>query len=608
MKKNILKIVMVLFWVANVVFLYAQPPSGTWTLVAEDNFDSTNLNTEMWGFGSTPWGTENQSSCTLIPAEDTWVSDGSLVLQSRIGGFKGPSGKYFDYTSGWAWQKVGKKYGYIEIRAKYPNHPGAWPAFWMLGDGWPPEFDIAEYKGPTVGGMTMAFYDGSWFATTKQGDYEAWHTYGLLWEPGALTWYMDGEVIFSHKGSTVPTQDMYVVLSNGTNCDISDNTGFPNYVNVDWFRWWQGTADNPRCEKLGIIPYLMIKNIEWIQSTDVTVKPGTSLRFRPEPAGAIGGSYSWSGNGVTSTSKELSVSPTVSGSYTVTYTSTCGSVTTATYNVTIDPNYVYPSTPITPYFIIDEGEWQGSATISVVKGSKVKIAPHPYSGGTWSWSGGGTSGSSREQTIYPTSSTTATATYLNQYGSRSTLTFTINIIIPCAPTAIIPYLQVNGGAWQQTSNITISPGSTVKFGPHPWSGGTWSWSGGGTSGANREQSIKPTSTTTLTATYTNDCYGKSTQTFTITVNGSTDIPQNEFKKKIGLFPNPVKDELHIKFPENFRSKITISIINNVGQVVFRKNSMNSESQTINLSHLISGIYCICIANGDETIQETIIKQ
>jgi len=599
---------MVALFVTNVTFLFAQPPSGTWTLVAEDNFDSTSLDTKMWGSGSTPWGTENQSPCTLIPAADTWVSDGSLVLRSRSGGFTGPSGKSFDYTSGWAWQRIGKKYGYIEIRAKYPNHPGAWPAFWMLGKGWPPEFDIAEFKGSTVGGMTMAFYDGSWFATTKQGDYEAWHTYGLLWEPNSLTWYMDGEVIYSHKGSTVPSTDMYVILSNGTNCDISDGTGFPNYVNVDWFRWWQGTADIDRCEKFGIIPYVMINNIEWVQSSTVIVKPGTSLRFRPEPAGVTGGRYSWSGTGISRTSKELTIAPSVSGSYTVTYTSTCGSQTTATYNVTVDANYEYPSTPITPYFQIDNGEWKETTTISVVKGSKLIIAPHPYSGGSWSWSGGGTSGTSREQIIYPTSSTTATATYTNQYGSKSTLKFTINVITPCGSTPIIPYLQVDGGAWQQTSKVTILPGSTVNFGPHPWDVGTWNWSGGGTSGTSRTQSIKPTSTCTATATYTNDCFGKSTKVFTITVDPNTDIQQHEFKNKIDLFPNPVKNELQIKLPEGFRNKITISIINNLGQVVFVKNNIDTEIQTINLSHLSSGIYRIRIANGNEIIEETIIKQ
>lgn len=91
----------------------------------------------------------------------------------------------------------------------------------------------------------------------------------------------------------------------------------------------------------------------------------------------------------------------------------------------------------------------------------------------------------------------------------------------CTATAITPYLQVNGGSWQQTSTVTVSSGTKVVLGPQPTSGGSWSWSGGGTSGTTREQTIYPTSSVTATATYTNSCGAKSTQTFTINVSGST---------------------------------------------------------------------------------------
>jgi len=91
----------------------------------------------------------------------------------------------------------------------------------------------------------------------------------------------------------------------------------------------------------------------------------------------------------------------------------------------------------------------------------------------------------------------------------------------CSPTAITPYIQVNGGAWQQTSSVTVASGSTVILGPQPVSGGSWSWSGCGASGSSREQTILMTSTCTSTAIYTNSCNAQSTQNFTITVSGST---------------------------------------------------------------------------------------
>jgi ricin-type beta-trefoil lectin protein/cellulase (glycosyl hydrolase family 5) len=90
----------------------------------------------------------------------------------------------------------------------------------------------------------------------------------------------------------------------------------------------------------------------------------------------------------------------------------------------------------------------------------------------------------------------------------------------CAPTSITPYVQVNSGSWQQTSSLIVSSGAQVRFGPQPVSGGSWNWSGCGTSGSSREQTVSPTSSCTARATYTNTCGAQSTQTFTVTVSGS----------------------------------------------------------------------------------------
>ena len=91
----------------------------------------------------------------------------------------------------------------------------------------------------------------------------------------------------------------------------------------------------------------------------------------------------------------------------------------------------------------------------------------------------------------------------------------------CNPTSITPYLQVNGGTWQEANSVTVNSGDQIKFGPQPATGGTWSWSGCGTSGSSREQTVSPTSSCTATATYTNSCGTVSSQTFTINVSGGT---------------------------------------------------------------------------------------
>ena len=94
----------------------------------------------------------------------------------------------------------------------------------------------------------------------------------------------------------------------------------------------------------------------------------------------------------------------------------------------------------------------------------------------------------------------------------------------CTPTPITPYLQVNGAAWQQSASASVASGSTVNLGPQPLTGGSWSWTGpnGFTSTARQINSIALASATdSYVATYANTCGSKSTQTFTITVTGSS---------------------------------------------------------------------------------------
>ena len=95
----------------------------------------------------------------------------------------------------------------------------------------------------------------------------------------------------------------------------------------------------------------------------------------------------------------------------------------------------------------------------------------------------------------------------------------------CAPTSIVPYTQINAGAWTQTASATLSVGGSVKFGPQPASGGSWSWSGpAGFTAATREitvSNIQSTQAGTYVATYTNTCGAKTVQNFTVTVNGGT---------------------------------------------------------------------------------------
>jgi pectate lyase len=89
----------------------------------------------------------------------------------------------------------------------------------------------------------------------------------------------------------------------------------------------------------------------------------------------------------------------------------------------------------------------------------------------------------------------------------------------CNATTITPV--INGA---QTASATITAGTQVTFAPLPSSGGSWSWTGCGTSGTSRQQIVTPTASCSATTTYTNSCGTRSTQVFSITVNAGSPAP------------------------------------------------------------------------------------
>jgi endoglucanase len=118
----------------------------------------------------------------------------------------------------------------------------------------------------------------------------------------------------------------------------------------------------------------------------------------------------------------------------------------------------------------------------------------------------------------------------------------------CTPTAVSPWIATNG-SWTQTSSATVTAGNSAILGPQPINGGSWSWSGCGTSGSAREQTITPPASCTATATYTNACGAKTTQAFVITVPGSMrDLTSIQLSKEmspawnLGNSVNAVPDE------------------------------------------------------------------
>ncbi len=324
---NALGILLILLAVA--VEAQTLPPSG-YQLKWDDEFNGQSIDTTMWGYGMKPWGTTDNSPCLITP-EDTYLQNGDLVLRDRMGNF----GQY-KYSCGWAWTKKWFTYGYFEMRAKYPKGNGQWPAWWMLKQGWPPEIDIAEYRGTPLNYMTEAFYWGQWSTTllneSAGWDFSSWHTYGLRWGPGYLIWYVDGKIEKYFYGSQVPNDSMYVIFSAGLDGKSADSaTGFPNYYTVDYFRYYQmPSADS---SVMPIIPSVQLNFGSWQIGDSVTAKAGEFIGLSVAPA--TGGTWSWNGGGTSGSSTQQYITVNKSSVVTATFVSSSGDTSTQNFYIMV---------------------------------------------------------------------------------------------------------------------------------------------------------------------------------------------------------------------------------------------------------------------------------
>jgi beta-glucanase (GH16 family) len=117
---------------------------------------------------------------------------------------------------------------------------------------WPPELDILE----TVGDQSnVAAMHVHWLANHTEAQAgsdwtgpdlsQDWHTFGLNWQPDALTWYIDGvERWRVTDSSVIPNQPMYIVLNLAVGGEWpgapDSSTVFPSYFDVRYVRVWAG--------------------------------------------------------------------------------------------------------------------------------------------------------------------------------------------------------------------------------------------------------------------------------------------------------------------------------------------------------------------------------
>jgi len=209
---------------------------------------------------------------------------GHLIIQAiKVGSSTAP------YSGSWTSARMttnGTKqfqYGRVESRMMLPVGPGIWPAFWALGANfesnqfgnppaaWPNcgEIDYMENV-PASGGLgankiastmhqgsTTGLFSRGQSYTLATGDVTNYHTYGAIWSPNMVQFYVDSpsNIFFVHTANDIPAGNTFAfnhtfflllnlaVGGDGSWPGATDaTTPNPATMTVDYVRIYQAAA------------------------------------------------------------------------------------------------------------------------------------------------------------------------------------------------------------------------------------------------------------------------------------------------------------------------------------------------------------------------------
>lgn len=293
-----------------------------------------------------------------------------------------------------------------------------------------------------------------------------------------------------------------------------------------------------------------------------------------------------------------SISPTVCGSY----TSPAGNVHTssATFNDTI-PNVHGCDSVITVNLTVNQ---PSSANISpVVCGSYTSPAGNVHTvsamfNDTIPNASGCDSIIAINLTVNQPSSASinpvACGSYTSPAGNMYTASATFNDTIPNA-SGCDSIITINLTVNTVDTSVSLS-GATLTSGA---TGAQYQWidcNGGTPINGETAQSFTPTSNGTYAVIVTqNSC----TDTSSCVQVLSTGLYTAGKNLSIGLFPNPVQDQVHVTLGQNY-SLITIRITQLDGKLLREQQFSSTNAMTLHTEELAAGVYWLTVVADDET--------
>ena len=239
--------------------LEQSPPR--WKLVWEENFDKDGVIDEtVWS--KIPRGRSDWDNCMSDYEALYDVKNGHLILRGMVNpGLPGDTAPFI--TGGiYSKDKKGFHHGKIEIRAKFGNAQGAWPAFWLLpfdNERWPygGEIDIMErLNSDAIAYQTVhSHYTYNLkqkepkTGTTAPIHKDEYNVYGVELYPDRLVFSINGTQTFSYprietelEGQFPFDRPYYLLLDmqlGGSWVGEVDSKDLPVEMYIDWVRFYE---------------------------------------------------------------------------------------------------------------------------------------------------------------------------------------------------------------------------------------------------------------------------------------------------------------------------------------------------------------------------------
>lgn len=158
-----------------------------------------------------------------------------LVWDPSLGFYE----KEFEYTSDLisSAKSFTQTYGLIEAKIRFASS-GVTQSFSLMSEQILPHVDIVKFeKGKIRSGNFWKEGSGTAKSVTSSGGgkYSSdFHIFSLVWEPGKLTWKVNG-VDFKVQTAGIPEQPLYMVFNSSLKEKASEN-GIPAAFEIDWIR------------------------------------------------------------------------------------------------------------------------------------------------------------------------------------------------------------------------------------------------------------------------------------------------------------------------------------------------------------------------------------